>query len=57
MICFAEITSRIDVKIEVRIQEEASKRYLKRLYEARKRKSSDLGEVATFKLVKIKQYK
>lgn len=41
MICFAEITSRIDVKIEVRKQEEASKGYMKRLYELRKVKTFD----------------
>lgn len=41
MICFTEIPSKIDVKIEVRIQEEASKDFLKVFYEVRKRKSPD----------------
>ncbi len=41
MICFTEITSKIEVKIEVMIQEEASKGYPKRLCVARKGKSPD----------------
>lgn len=44
IICFTEITSNAEVKIEVRIQEEASKSYMKRFYEVRKRKSSNTRE-------------
>lgn len=54
---FTEIPSKIDEKIEVRIQEEASKVFLKDSMKSERGKALILGKLQLLGLFEIKQYK